>query len=41
MRLDTLGIAETPWVEEGKSIKENHAMLYSGGEERRKRGCVS
>ena len=36
MRLDILGIAETHWVEEGKIIKENHTMIYSGGEMHRK-----
>ena len=37
MRLDILGISETHWVEEGKSIKENHTLIYSGGKEHRKR----
>ena len=36
MRLDILGIAETHWVEEGNIIKENHTMIYSGGEEHMK-----
>ena len=36
MRLDILGISETHWVEEGKIIKENHTLIYSGGKEHRK-----
>ena len=32
VNLDILGIAETHWTEEGKIIKENHTMIYSGGE---------
>ena len=40
MRLDILGIAETHWIEEGKIIKENHTMIYSGREEHRKRVCI-
>ena len=36
MRLDSLGIAVTHWVKEGKIVKENHTMIYTGVEEHRK-----
>ena len=35
VNLDIVGIAKTHWMEEGKLIQENHAMIYSGGEKHR------
>ena len=31
-----MGITKAHSVEEGKAIRENHTMIYSGGEEHRK-----
>ena len=33
INLDILGLAETRWTDSGKIIKDNHTMIYSGGEE--------
>ena len=35
MKIDILGIAETRWTESGKIRKNNHTILYSGGQEHR------
>ena len=35
MKIDILGIVETRWTESGKIRKDNHIILYSGGQEHR------
>ena len=35
MKIDILGIAETRWTDSGKIIKDNHTIVYSGGQEHR------
>ena len=35
MEIDILGIVETRWTESGKIRKDNHTVLYSGGQEHR------
>ena len=34
--LDILCLAEIRWTDSGKIIKDNHTMIYSGGEEHKK-----
>ena len=32
MKLEISGYEETSWIDEGKSIRGNHTIIYSGGE---------